>query len=326
MRRGARAWIVSVFLVGALAPLLANDRPILARAAGALCSPALAAWLGRPAPPPGGGDWREWWENLAEDSSDWAIMPPWPWGPSATSGAVNAPPSFAHPLGCDDTGRDQLARLLWGASTSMGIGLGAVAAALLLGLPLGLLAGYRGGLADTIVLRLIELGSCFPALPFVLAVGAFAGRSAWSLVLVLGVVYWTGIARMTRGELLHLREREFVLAARGLGVGAVRLWWRHLLPALRGPLSVALAFTMAAAIVVELTLSFLGLGPGGAVSWGAMLHQGKVHAHEGAWHLWLFPALAVACTVWSLHALAEPRLRADRRDGSAHMGAAAQRR
>lgn len=313
MKRAARAWIALVFVVGALAPLLANDRPILACIDGELSSPALAAWLGRPAPAPGDGVWRAWWEELSEDSEDWAIMPLWPHGPFSTSEAVNAPPSPEHPLGCDDTGRDQLARLLWGASTSMGIGLGAVVAALLLGLPLGLLAGYRGGLADTIVLRLIELGLCFPALPFVLAVGAFAGRSAWSLVVVLGVVYWTGIARMTRGELLHLREREFVLAARGLGVGVPALWWRHLLPALRGPLLVTVAFTMAAAIVVELTLSFLGLGPGGAVSWGAMLHQGKVHAHEGAWHLWLFPSLAVACTVWALHALADPGARSGRR-------------
>ena len=155
---------------------------------------------------------------------------------------------------------------------------------------------------------LIEIFLCFPALFLVLAVLAFVGDSTWGVVLVLGLVFWTSFARIVRGEFMSLREREFVQSARGLGVGPVRLVLRHLLPAARGPILVTAAFVAASAIIVESTLSFLGIGPGlTSVSWGSILQQGKSYAYAGAWHLWFFPSLLLIATVMCLHSLADRR-------------------
>jgi peptide/nickel transport system permease protein len=161
---------------------------------------------------------------------------------------------------------------------------------------------------------LIEVFLCFPALFFVLTVAAFVGDSAFAVISVLGLVYWTSIARIVRGELLSLRGREFVQAARGLGVSTPRLLLRHLLPCVVGPVMVNVAFLFAGAVIVEATLSFLGLGSGDDESWGTILAQSKEPALRGVWHLWVFPTLAVAGTVWSLHALAD-RSAAARRAG-----------
>ena len=136
------------------------------------------------------------------------------------------------------------------------------------------------------------------------------GRTPLSIVLVLGLVYWTGFARIVRGEVLSLREREFVASARGLGIGTWRLLLRHLLPSARGPILVNAAFVAASAIVVESTLAFLKLGAGlDSVSWGEILDQGRTHAYTGAWHLWFFPGLVLVLTVMCLHSLADRRQR-----------------
>jgi peptide/nickel transport system permease protein len=246
-------------------------------------------------------------------------MPIWPYGPLEVDTArVMAKPSWEHPCGHDDAGRDVLARLIHGARTSMAIGLGAVALAAALGIPLGALAGMTaGGLIDALVLRTIEVFLCFPAFFFALGVMALFGSSALTVTAVLGAIYWTRFARVVRGEFLSLREREFVVIARGLGVPAWRIVLRHMLPLARGPILVAAAFGVAGAVIVETTFSFLGLGPGLRVaSWGSMLAQGKVHAHENAWHLWLFPTLAVVSAVLCFNAIADGAL-ARRRDRAA---------
>jgi peptide/nickel transport system permease protein len=196
-----------------------------------------------------------------------------------------------------------------GAGTSLLVAAGSVALALLIGVPLGAVAGYRAFTwIDAILLRVVEVFLCFPALFLALCAVAILGGSPLTLILVLGVVNWTHFARVVRGEFLSLREREFVLAARNLGVSGPRIVVAHMLPQVAGAVAVVAAFGAAGAMVVESGLSFLGLGPGLHLpSWGSILAQGKEHAHTGAWHLWLFPALALAGTVLCLHVLADRR-------------------
>ncbi|HEX6811226.1 MAG TPA: ABC transporter permease [Planctomycetota bacterium] len=296
-----------VLLVGLLAPLLANDVPIAARVGGRWHFPAVADCFGQASAGPDDLAWKQWWSRLPADSPDFVIMPLWPYGPIETDSArFRAAPSVAHPFGNDDTGRDVLARLVHGASTAVTIGGPAVLLAGLLGTLLGALAGFRRGWIDVLVQRLIELFMCFPTLMFLLFAASFLGDSRMGLILVMACTFWTSFARIVRGELLSLREREFVLVARGLGVGEWRLLRRHLLPLAKGQIAVTAAFCMASAVTAESTLSFLGLAPGGStVSWGTMLRQGSELAHLGAWHLWLFPAATIVAVVACCHVLAD---------------------
>lgn len=309
MKHVSSWWLALVLGIALLAPLLANDAPLVARVDGTLRFPAFASYFGRAEVGPHpelSQTWREWWAQLDPRDGDFAVMPPWPYGPlmDRDPGRADEGPSLAHPLGRDGLGRDVLARLIWGTATAVRIGVGSVAVALLLGVPLGAAAGYCGGVLDALIGIVIEVFLCFPALFLVLAAAAFFGSSATAVVLVLGAVYWTGVARIVRGEFLSLRSREFVLAARGLGVGHLRLVLRHMLPSALPPVAVTAAFLFAGAIVAEATLTFLGLSSGGHESWGTLLAEGKSSALRGAWHLWLFPALAVAGTVWSLQSTA----------------------
>ncbi|MEM7199205.1 MAG: ABC transporter permease [Planctomycetota bacterium] len=315
MRRVARVWAWMLLVAALFAPLLANDVPLVARVDGQLRVPALASYVGAAWEASGPRDdrvqtWREWWAELPATGgpgADWAVMPPWPYGPLMERDLANrnAGPSLAHPLGTDDVGRDLLSRMLWGASRALLVGAGAVIVAVAIGLPLGAVAGYAGGGFDAAVTLLIEVFLCFPALFLVLAIAAFMSSSLLAVVLVLGAVSWPSFARLVRGEFLSLREREFVLAARGLGVPGWRVVTRHMLPQVGGLLRAQAALLFAAAVVAEATLAFLGLGAG--ESWGAILARSREPAIDGAWHGWLFPSLAVASTVWCLHALAAPR-------------------
>jgi peptide/nickel transport system permease protein len=287
--------------------------PLLARVDGHWSLPAFADLFGAPPPGPGDQTWKQWWARLDQDSEDIAVPALWPFGPTETDlDRICAPPSAAHPFGHDDTGRDVLARIIRGTQTSVGLGLLGVLLAGLVGTLLGALAGHFRGFADFAVLRLIEVFMCFPMLLLLLTLAAFCGESAWSVVVVFAMVMWPSFARIVRGELLSLREREFVQAARGLGVSEGRLLRAHLLPQLRGQIGVVAAFCVANAVLAESTLSFLGIGPGVQDgSWGSILAQGKQNAHLGLWHLWLFPGLAIVGTVTTCHLLAD-WLRPDR--------------
>lgn len=306
-RRWSHWFAVLVLGIGLFAPLLANEVPLVARVEGAWSWPAFAEYVGTPSPGPGDLTWKQWWARLDPASPDFAVMPPWPYGPGETDvERFRAGPSFAHPLGCDETGRDLMARLIHGAGTAVGLGGAAVVLAALLGTLLGAFAGYRRGWVDVVVLRLIEVFLCFPALLFLLFASAFLGDSRLGLVLVMASLFWTSFARIVRGELLSLRERDFVLVARALGVSERRILFRHLLPLLKSQIGVTAAFCMASAIVAESTLSFLGIGPGQTVSsWGAILRQGSEVAHLGIWHLWVFPAATITAVVMCCHMLAD---------------------
>lgn len=306
--RLARGYLAVLLVIGLLAPLLANDVPLLVRIDGTWSSPAFATWFGAPPPPPPledgvpAGSWKRWVVLRAGGSGDFAVMPPWPHGPGETGlGPAAAAPSLRHPLGLDSSGRDQLARLLHGAALATFVGWCTALLALLIGVPIGAFAGLSR-VFDVLFQRLLEVFVAVPPLLFAMAATALLGASVTTLVLVLGLLFWTGVARIVRGELRSLRERTFVVTARGLGVGPVALFVRHLLPSLRGPIAVTAGFIASTALIVEATLSFLGLGVGlETVSWGAMVAEGRSHLVDGVWHLFLWPILILGATVLAIH-------------------------
>ena len=309
MMRGLTKSILWCFLViGVLAPFLANDLPIAASVGGEIRWPVVEGYAtSRPSPPVGHASWKSWWAQIPEDGKDWALMPLIPFGPNeALEQRKRAKPVvLEHYLGNDASGRDVLARLIHGAATALWIALGSVMIALVIGIPLGAAAGYWGGAIDLLVTGLVQVFLCFPPIFFVLAVMAFVGQSLWGVVLVLGSLYWVSFARIVRGEILSLRERDYVMRAQSLGLSSGRVLFAHILPQARGPILTNAAFVAAGAIVVEATLAFLGLGPGlSTVSWGGLLMDGKDAAHLGAWHLWLFPSLALVTVVACCHSLA----------------------
>ncbi|GAB4145071.1 MAG: hypothetical protein Fur0037_12910 [Planctomycetota bacterium] len=306
--RRLNRWFAGILAALALfAPFLANDVPLVAVVDGRWKFPAAQAFFGIPEPGPRDLTWKQWWSRLPPGGPDWAIMPPWPYGPLETDpDLILAGPSFAHPLGNDDTGRDVLARLLHGTSTALGIGLSASLLAMVIGTALGGLGALRRGIADGLVLRLIEVFLCFPVMFLVLVMAAFFRGSTAGVVAVLALAAWPSFARIVRGEVLSLRERDWVLCARGLGVPLRLLLWRHVFPQVRGPVLVTMAFAVGQMIVFESTLAFLGLGSGlQSNSWGSVLSQGKAFAHRGIWHLWLFPSVAILAAVICCHALAD---------------------
>ena len=229
---------------------------------------------------------------------------------------VLMPPSPAHLLGTDTLGRDVLSRIIYGARVSLLVGFVAVGIATLVGVLVGALAGYYGGVLDQILMRLVDLMLCFPTIFLILAVIAVLGPNIWNIMAVIGLTSWMGVARLVRAEFLSLREREFVVAARALGASDARLIWRHLLPNALTPVMVSATLGVAGAILVESSLSFLGLGVQPPTpSWGNMLTMGK-DTIEIAWWLSVFPGLAILVTVMSYNLLGEgireaidPRLR-----------------
>lgn len=229
-----------------------------------------------------------------------------PHDPTAQNLAINlAGPSRAHPCGLDKLGRDVLSRIIYGARVSATVGLATVAVSLSLGLLVGGVAGYAGGPVDEAISRSIDVLLAFPGLLLAIALAAVLGPSLHNVVLALCVLGWTGYARLVRGEVIALREREFVQAARALGAGPARILLRHLLPPVVPALLVEATFGMAGAVVAEASLSFLGLGvPPPLPSWGSMLSEGRNFLLVAP-HLTIFPALAVTVTVVGLNFLGD---------------------
>lgn len=217
-----------------------------------------------------------------------------------------ASPSAAHWLGADELGRDILSRILYGARLSLSVAVSVVACSLFLGVVLGGVAGYYGGVLDTMLN--IFMMNAFLALPGILlaiAFVAFLGPGMINLILALSIGGWVGYARLVRVQVLAVREKEFVEAARALGASDLRIFVRHILPNIVQPLIVQSAIGMAGAVLAEATLSFLGLGiPPPAASWGSMLNDARSHLFDAP-HLVLFPALAVMCCVLSFNFLGD---------------------
>jgi peptide/nickel transport system permease protein len=230
-----------------------------------------------------------------------AIFAPWlaPQDPARIDLANRLePPTQRHWCGTDELGRDILSRLIWGARISIFVSSSVVTASLLLGLIIGSLAGYFGGHIDRFVnVILMNAFLSFPGILIAIAFVAFRGPGILNLVIALSLGGWVGYARLVRGQVLAVREREFVEAARALGAGDLRIVVTHIVPNIMQPVVVQAAIGMAGAVLAEGTMSFLGLGvPPPTASWGSMLNDARSHAFDAP-HLIIFPALTVMLAV-----------------------------
>ena len=206
-----------------------------------------------------------------------------------------------HPLGTDKLGRDILSRTIHGGRVSLLVGVTTVAISLSLGLVIGSLSGYLGGWVDQLLMRLVDVLLAFPGILLAIAFTAVLGPGLDHVILALSLIGWTGYARLVRGEILALREREFVQAAQALGCKPRRVIVRHLLPNLLPPLLIQGTFGLAAAIIAEGSLSFLGLGVQPPTpSWGSMLNDGRQFLLVAP-HLTTYPGLAIMITVLGLN-------------------------
>ena len=235
---------------------------------------------------------------------------PWvsPFGPNELSlRARNQAPGAVHWLGTDGTGRDILARVLYGGRVSLSVGLVAVSVSAAIGIAVGATAGYFGGKADFLLSGLIDMVLTFPRLVLIIAFVAVVGPGLFNTMLVIGLLSWPAIARLTRGEVLALRAREFVLAARALGTPHRRVITRHILPNVLDPILVAITLDVATVILLEASLSFLGLGAQPpTASWGNMLRDARtLSILQGQPWLWLPPGALLAATVLSVNAVGD---------------------
>ncbi|WP_329469215.1 ABC transporter permease [Streptomyces sp. NBC_01723] len=204
--------------------------------------------------------------------------------------------SGAHLLGTDQLGRDMLSRVIFGARVSLLVGAGAALLAGVIGTVVGLSSGYFGGWADRALMRLADVQLAFPALLLALAIVGFLGSGLWYVILVLGFTGWVSYARVVRSEVMSLRTRDFVTEARAIGVTDVTIMRRHLLPNVMAPLATIGTLHVAAAIVAEASLSYLGLGvPKETVTWGGMLSDGQLYLGT-SWWVAVFPGIALMLT------------------------------
>lgn len=214
-----------------------------------------------------------------------------------------APPSWGHPLGTDRVGRDVWARLVYASRVSVSVGMVAVSIYVVIGVILGSISGYFGGLVDDIVQRLTETVMTFPSLIIIITVVSLVGPSIYNVFLAIGLLGWPGVCRLVRAEVLSLREREFVVAARCLGVPTRRIMYRHIMPNVLAPILVVATLGVAGAILTETSLSFLGLGVQAPTpSWGNMMSDATSPTIlENAPWLWLPAGLAIAICVISIN-------------------------
>jgi peptide/nickel transport system permease protein len=229
-----------------------------------------------------------------------------PYDPAAqTLSARLDPPSRAHPFGLDELGRDILARLVAGARVSLIVGLVVVSVSSLIGMTVGAIAGYFGGVVDDAISRVVDVLMAFPGILLAIALVAVLGPSLTNVILALCVIGWVGYARLVRGQALRAREFEYVQAARALGAGSARVVAFHVLPTAFPAVIVQATLGMAGAILAEASLSFLGLGVQPPTpSWGTMLDAGRSHLFDAP-HLTLFPGIAIALLVLGFNFLGD---------------------
>jgi peptide/nickel transport system permease protein len=215
------------------------------------------------------------------------------------------PPSPEHWLGTDSLGRDIASRILYGARISLIIGVVVVASAGVVGTIIGLIAGYAGGLVDEALMRLTEVFLAFPALILAMAIAGALGPSLTNAIIAIAAVSWAVYARLTRGQILSLRQREFVEAARAIGASRVRIVWHHLLPNVLAPLMIQASFDLGSSIIAAAGLSFIGFGAQPPTpEWGVMISEGRNYISTQPW-LSLFPGLAILFAVGSFNLLGD---------------------
>jgi peptide/nickel transport system permease protein len=328
----ALAFVVFLCLVALFAPMIAGTKPIICKYKGRIYFPCMGYYVRS-------------WENpifrkdrmlhhyptrLKElDPESWAIYPlvyqdpywrvrdnEWPdragnpWG-------INGRPSRLNLFGTDQQGFDVFAQMVHGTQIALSVGFVSMGIASVIGITIGALAGYFGGWVDMILSRLIELVMCIPSLVLILAIVAILDNvTNYHLMAIVGITSWTGIARLSRAEFLKLKQMEFVTAARAMGAGWPRIMFLHVLRNALAPVLVPITFGIAAAILVESGLSYLGFGASPPnPSWGTLLKSGRA-AIEQMWWLILFPGLAIFLTVLAYNLIGEglqeatdPRLR-----------------
>jgi len=318
-------------LVALFSPAIAGTKPVVVKYKGSFYFPAMAYFnAGWENPVFYRDKFRKRYpENLKQkDPDSWAIWPlvyqdpyrrvhegEWEGQPGNPTGAEGKPNQY-NLLGTNQAGVDVFAQLIHGTRIALLVGFVSTGIAALIGIVIGALAGYLGGWVDILLSRLIELVMCIPALVLILAlIAVLENPTIWHLMAVLGVTGWTGIARLTRAEFLKLSKTEFVTAARALGAGRLRIMFRHILPNALAPVVVPISFGIAAAILIESGLSFLGFGaPPPNPSWGTLLNAGRSNLQM--WWLIFFPGLAIFLTVLAYNLIGEglqeatdPRLR-----------------
>ncbi len=288
-------------LMALLAPLLANDKPILARVDGRMLTPALAdlPLVGALFEPRAGRlvSWDPPGPGVVT-----LLRPPVPYSYRGIRLEMAlVPPSSTHLMGTDALGRDLLARLIHGSRASLAVGLMATTLALMLGTLLGLTAALRGGLVDLVLVRVADAVASFPPIVLALAFVAASGRNGLGpIVASIALSRWTAAARFVRGETLRHASSELWVAARSTGASVARLALRHLLPLLAPPLAVLAAFGVAHAILLESSLSFLGLGVAPPIpSWGGILAEARANLGTAWWPV-LFPSAALLLVLGSL--------------------------
>ncbi len=332
--------IAVIVLTAFSAPLIANDQPIVVKYKGKVQFPAFTTYVdiwvpwqsmrnamkswkvgdslpfGDYYPDLGGHTWK--WA-LSQDAANvsWSLMPPVPWHPNHFDAtALKTTPNDIHKLGTDDTGRDVLARIIHGCAVAVLVGIVATGVAAIIGIVLGVTAGYFGGWIDMVLSRFTEIIMCFPTFFLIIAVIAFLEKSILNIMLVLGLFGWTGIFRLIRGEVLKCKALDYVMAAKALGVPTRRIMFKHILPNAVAPVFVSVAFGIAGAVLTETSLSFLGFGDTSMPSWGEIVSQGRQYVSSGLTYLVVWPGLTIFITLTAFNLFGQglrdamdPRLR-----------------
>lgn len=242
-----------------------------------------------------------------------------PFDPKLPVGVPFDRPSATHLLGTNDIGQDILSEMIWGTRVSLTVGVLAAFVATVLGATVGIVSGYFRGLTDTVLMRFVDVVLSLPFLPLMILLAAFLGPNMFTIILVVGLVVWARPSRIIRSQVLSLASREYITAARGLGAGHLRILTRHLVPGVGALMVVEFVQAAAGAILIESSLSFLGLGDPIQKSWGSILYYAQARSAflSGAWVWWVIPpGAAITATVmgfaliaFSLERIVNPRLR-----------------
>jgi peptide/nickel transport system permease protein len=302
-------WItLFLFFVAIFAPLLANSRPLFFRYQGHWYWPVFSG-----ADEVGPFNWHSVKRHRLPfiiqtgfGGGSFAVWPLVPYSPTEHDLFESlSPPGEKHWFGTDDSGRDVMSRMIYGARISLSVGFVAVGIALVIGIVLGALAGYFGGWTDHLISRLIEIMLTIPTFFLIIAIIAFLPPSIYNIMIVIGLTGWTGAARFVRAEFLKLKQLDFVMASRALGASNARLIFIHMLPNSMAPVLVSAVFGIAGAILTESSLSFLGFGvPPPTPSWGDILSQSRDYI-EFAWWLTIFPGLAIFLSITAYNLVGE---------------------